>query len=294
MEPQAIPVTNSSFPAPLPKPKPDKFKATWVSHSSIGDFLKCPRLYYLRNMYKDPRNNHKFTVMSPALALGGCVHEVVEELSTLPVENRLTISLVKKFDTKWQKVTGKLGGFKSHEEEMEYKERGIRMLKRIEENPGPIVRKAIKVKAEGGLPYYWLSEEENIILCGKIDWIEYLEDDSVHIIDFKTGKHEEDGESLQLPIYLLLAKNTQKRAVSKASYWYLEHDNECAEKEMPDSLEAFEKVYSIAHRLALARKLSSFKCPKGGCFACRPFERVLAGEGEKVSVSEYGQDIYIL
>src|SRR5258706_7321622 len=123
MEAQAISVTTSSFQASSQRPKPDKYKATWVSHSSIGDFLKCPRLYYLRNMYKDPRNNHKFTVMSPPLALGGCVHEVVEELSTLPVEDRLKISLVKKFDVCWEKVSGTLGRFGNRAQEMEYKER---------------------------------------------------------------------------------------------------------------------------------------------------------------------------
>jgi ATP-dependent helicase/DNAse subunit B len=276
------------------KPKPDKFKAVWVSHSSIADFLKCPRLYYLRNMYKDPRNNHKFTVMTPALALGGVVHEVIESLSTLPSEDRLSIHLHQRFETLWPKITGELGGFKSHEEEMMAKERGKRMLQRIMDNPGPITRKAIKIKTDDGLPFYWLHEEENIILCGKIDWIEYLPDDTVHIIDFKTGKHEEDSKSLQLPIYALLSKNTQKRVVSKASYWYLDQHDECHEVQLPDLTSSYEKVYEVAKRMKLARQINHFKCPKDGCFACRPFERVLKGEGKLVGVSEYGQDIYIL
>ncbi len=279
---------------PQAKPQPDKFKAVWVSHSSISDFLKCPRLYYLRNVYKDPVSRHKFTIMSPPLALGQVVHEVVESLSILPSEERLSISLHKKFDVLWETVTGKLGGFKDHAQEQEYKERGLAMLSRIEKEPGPILRKAIKIKADGGLPYYWLNEEDNIILCGKIDWIEYLPDDTVHIVDFKTGKNDEDGESLQLPIYTLLSKNTQKRHVAKASYWYLDRDNGIIEKTLPDERESFEKVYAVAKRMKLARQINHFKCPHDGCFACTPFERVLKGEGEKVAVSEYGQDIYIL
>jgi RecB family exonuclease len=275
------------------KPK-DKFKAVWVSHSSISDFLKCPRLYYLRSIYKDPRNNHKFTVMTPPLALGQAVHDVIESLSTLPSEERLSVSLLKRFDVSWEKVKGELGGFKDKNEEEEAKERGKRMLTRIMENPGPILRKAIKIKADGGLPYYWFSEEENIILCGKIDWIEYLDDDTVAIIDFKTGKHDEDGESLQLPIYKLLSKNTQKRTVSKAYYWYLDRDNGMVEKVLPSEDEAYAKVYEAAKRVKLARQINHFKCPKDGCFACRPLERVLKGEGKLVGVSEYGQDIYIL
>jgi ATP-dependent helicase/DNAse subunit B len=61
------------------------------------------------------------------------------------------------------------------------------------------------------LPHYWLSEDDGIILCGKIDWLQYLPDtDSVHIVDFKTSKNKEKANSLQLPIYLLLVSNTQK------------------------------------------------------------------------------------
>ena len=57
----------------------------------------------------------------------------------------------------------------------------------IEENPGPLRNLAVKIKSD--LPSYWLSEEDNIMLCGKIDWLEYLkEEDAIHIIDFKTGK----------------------------------------------------------------------------------------------------------
>ncbi len=278
---------------PNAKPKPDKFKAVWVSHSSISDFLKCPRLYYLRNVYKDPRNGHKFTVMTPALALGQAVHDVIDCLSGLPVEERLLRSPNDRLEEYWKKVSGDLGGFKDGQEE-EYKDRAQRMLLRIVNNPGPIGRKAIKIKTEDGLPYYWLSEEDNIILCGKIDWIEYLDDDTVHIIDFKTGKHEEDGESLQLPIYALLSANTQKRKVARASYWYLDQHDECKEVELPNILEAYEKVYEVAKRIKLARQINHFKCPHDGCFACRPFERVLKGEGKFVGESEYHQDIYVL
>jgi ATP-dependent helicase/DNAse subunit B len=273
----------------------DKYSATWVSHSSISDFLKCPRAYYLRNVYKDPRTGHKMTVMSPPLALGQAVHEVIESLATLPVEERLKISLDKKLDPVWLKITGKKGGFKTHETEVTYKERARQMLINLQEDPGPILRKAIKIKSNMGLPNYYLSEEDNIILCGKIDWLEYEEEsDSVHIIDFKTGKNEEAEDSLQLPIYLLLATNTQSKIVSGASYWYLDRDDGMVDKKLPDMKESFEKVIKVARRIKLARQINHFKCPKDGCFACRPYERILKGEGELVSVSDTRQDIYIL
>lgn len=153
----------------------DKYKAVWVSHSSIADFLKCPRLYYLRNVYKDPKTGHKITIMSPALALGQSVHEVIENLSVLPVEERFNVKVSDMFHESWQKVSGKLGGFKSEKEEDEYKKRGIKMLQTILANPGPLKNKALKIKSVEGtkdLPWFWLDEEENIILSGKIDWVE--------------------------------------------------------------------------------------------------------------------------
>ena len=273
----------------------DKYKAVWVSHSSISDFLKCPRAYFLRNVYKDPRTGHKMAIVTPPLALGQSVHEVLESLSELPTEERLKTSLIKKFDISWEKVTGKRGGFRDSLQEKEYKDRGVSMLKNVEKNPGPILNKAIKIKSEMGLPNYFLSEDANIILCGKIDWLEYLEEsDSVHIIDFKTGKRDESDDSLQLPIYLLLVRNTQKRNVEKASYWYIDRSIDLVEKKLPNEKEAFEKVYDVAKRIKLARQLEHFVCPKKGCIHCVPYERLLKGEGEKVGVSDTRQDIYIL
>ena len=272
----------------------DKYKAVWVSHSSISDFLVCPRAYYLRNIYKDPKTGNKITVTSPALSLGQAVHEVIEGLSVLPVEDRLKVSLLEKFDVVWKKVSGKLGGFKDAQSEEEYKERGRQMLKRVETHPGPILNKAIKIPSDF-IPNYYLSEEDDIILCGKIDWLEYLEDsDSVHIIDFKTGKNEENDESLQLPIYLLLATNTQSRPVTKASYWYLDKSDDLVEKNLPNMADSKDKVLTVARRIKLARQLNHFICPTSGCMKCRPLERVLKSEGEKVGTSDTRQDIYIL
>ena len=80
------------------------------------------------------------------------------------------------------------------------------MIERVVKYPVPIAKKTIKLKeSQNNMPpNFVLNEEDNIILCGLIDWLEYVEaDDSVRVIDFKTGKNKEDEDSLQLPIYLL-------------------------------------------------------------------------------------------
>ncbi len=270
----------------------DKYSAVWVSHTSICDFLNCPRAYFLKHVYKDPVTNHKIKLMSPPLALGQAVHEVIESLSILPVNERFNEPLIAKYETIWKKVAGKLGGFSNPETEQRYKVRGEEMLKRVTDNPGPIGRQAVKIKMD--LPNYWLSEEENIILCGKIDWLEYLPvTDSVHIIDFKTGKNDEEEDSLQLPIYLLLVDNCQKRNVEKASYWYIGRSDDLTPCELPRIDEAEKKVLEVARKIKLARTLQKFACPTGGCMHCKPYEAIVRGESELVGTDEYNADVYI-
>lgn len=272
----------------------DKYTATWVSHSSIGDYLKCPRSYYLKNVYRDPKTSHKIALMQPALALGSGVHIVLENLSKLPKETRFKERLTQNFTQYWLTFAGKKGGFTSIDEENRYKERGLKMLERIQENPGPLMHPAVKLRQN--LPYYWLSADENIILCGKIDWLEYLsQTDSVHVIDFKTGKTDEDDDSLQLLIYFLLVKNCQPRKVSQLSYWYLDRDDDLTRMKLPDGEVALETVLEIAKKIALARKLEHYNCPKkDSCFACKPFELIISGKAEFLGEDEMGRDMYVL
>lgn len=274
---------------------PDKYTATWTSHSSISDFLQCPRAYYLKNVYRDPKANAKVKLMTPALALGSAVHEALESLSVVKTDERFNIPLQERFEMAWKKVGGKQGGFLDDETENQFKNRGREMIRRANEHRGPLERLAVKIKKE--LPYFWLSEEDNIILCGRIDWLEYLkESDSVHIIDFKTGKNKEKAGSLQLPIYLLLVKNCQGRAVSKASYWYLATDDAPLEQPLPDEQQAHAQVLEVARKIKLARQLKKFDCPQGqdGCFACRDMEAIIAGKAELVGEDDFGAQVYIL
>ncbi len=275
----------------------DKYTAVWVSHSSISDYMACPRSYFLRNMYKSPKTGHKITLMSPPLALGQIVHEVLESLSVLPVAVRFKEPLLSKYEKNWQKVHGKLGGFFEEATENKYFERGREMLQRVIKHPGPTEELAVKIKTEEGfeLPNFMLSEEDNIILCGKIDWLKYRpKDDSVEIIDFKTSRNEEGTESLQLPIYHLIASYCQSREVVGAAYWYLNLSDELTPKDLPPLEKSKEKILKIARQIKLARALRKFECPDGGCHNCRPYEAILAGAAEFVGVDSMRRDIYVL
>lgn len=272
----------------------DKYSALWVSHSRINDFKSCPRAYYLKYLYRNPKTGHKMKLMSPPLALGSIVHDVLDSLTVLPLKERFKLSLVGKLHELWTKIEGKKGGFMDSSIEQQYRTRGEEMLLRLMKNPGPLARLAVKLKMD--LPYFWLSEEKNIILCGKIDWMEYLpEIDSVHIIDFKTSKKDEKDESLQLPIYYLLAKKCQQRHVAKMSYWYLEREDGIVEKELPTEEKVLQQVMDSALEIQLATKLQRFKCKQpDGCYSCKPYELILKGEAEFIGINNYKEDIYVL
>lgn len=276
----------------------DKYNSVWVSHSSMADFLKCPRSYFLRNVYKNERGK-KINIISSALSLGTAVHGTLEGLARYRTEERFINSIEKSFEEEWKKISGKLGGFKNEQEEKDAKERGRNMVLRVLKNPGPLARKTIKLPATHNdmPPNYFLSEDENIILNGKIDWLEYItEDDSIRVIDFKTGKNKEKENSLQLPIYLLLLNNLQKRKVTGASYWYLDHDDNPVPVELPDLKKVHETVLEIARKVKIAREKQEFNCPNGknGCFSCRPFEQILQGKAEFVGLGNYGQELYMV
>lgn len=279
---------------------PDKYKAVWVSHSSMGDFLKCPRLYYLHNIYKDPKTNRKMSLVTPYMSLGIAVHNVVEGLADYPAEERMKRDLRATFEEEWLKVTGKKGGFTSDEQEEAFKMRGKEMINMVIKNPRFLTNKRIKLPQSEMPCNFYLSEDDNIILNGLIDWIEYLEDDTLHMVDFKTGKHEEKESSLQLPIYLLLCNALQKRKVTKASYWYLETDK-MVEKELPDIDSAYKAVYEVAIKVKEARESKSFICPlrDEGCMHCRVYENILLlkggkeGDVEYVGVGGFNQDMYV-
>jgi len=268
----------------------DKYGAVWVSHSSINDFLKCPRAYFLHNVYKNPRGK-KINVVNQHLSLGIAVHETLEGLLRYKADQRFLKPLTETFEENWAKVSGKVGGFKSTEEEAEAKARAKKMIERVDQNRGPLAKLAVKLKehANNMPPNFYLSEEHNIILSGKIDWLQYMpETDSVKVIDFKTGKNDEDKDSLQLPIYALLLNALQLRKVSGAAYWYIDRNNEPTDVLLPDIKSAKDRVLAAAIKVKVARERGIFECPYGaqGCFACKSFEKIVRGEAELVKVDE--------
>lgn len=269
------------------------YEAVWLSATSISDFDKCSRLYYLRNVYKDPKTYRKIQVVNPYMTLGIAVHAVINNISNVAAKERQFEPLIDKFEEIWIINSGKRGGFSSPDQEQEFKERGISMIKRIISFPGPLKNLTNKIHSE--VPNMWLSEKDLLVLCGVIDWIEILPDDTLHIIDFKTGKNDEDGNSLQLGIYLLIAKNILRRQVSKMSYWYLDREDIPRESKLPQLEEVPKILIRKGIKMKEYRLEGNFICQKRGCRYCNDYEAILEKKAEFVGIDyKMKRDLYYL
>lgn len=268
----------------------DKFKAVWVSYSSISDFIKCPRAYYLKNVYKNPQTGRKIEIVKPPLSLGSAVHNVLEPLAKIKPENRFLYNLLDTFDLEFSKYNGRRGGFTSEVEFENYRKRGYKMINTVIQNKSILEKTTYTTNKD--LLDAWLSKEKNIVICGKIDWINKEESDgSLSVIDFKTSKEEEVND-LQLQIYALLLHILNKETVNKLYYWYLDINNHLTEANLPDVKESYRNVIQISEQISTARTIGLFECSKGGCFACRDYEKVIHGEATQIGVGGYNRELY--
>lgn len=272
------------------------YGSVWLSHSSISDFDKCPRLYYLHDVYKELPARKKIQVVNPYLTLGMAVHDTLESIRYLPKDIRFSEPLSKIFEKVWKENTGKKGGFNSIEREDHFKQRGLLMIKNVQDKPGPIANLSTIIKGKNEVVANMsLSEKDMLVLCGNVDWVEVLPDGSLHIIDFKTGRHDENESSLQLQIYLLLAKNGNKRPVSKISYWYLDKEPSPRQIKLPDMNGVFDLLIEKGLKIKEARQVlgsgKTIECPKGGCKYCIEYEVVLKGKAERVGYDEKREKI---
>jgi len=267
----------------------------WISHSALSDFENCPRLYYFKSIYRHPVTNHKIQVASPYLSLGSVVHEIIEEMRVMEPEKRFTASLEERLEQLWDTYGGKRGGFVDKEQEQQFKERGKKMLQRVERN-AEVLKGAI-CQIGSGFPKVRLFEGRDIILVGNIDWIEVLPTGKLHIIDFKTGQKEEAAQSLQLPIYLILATYNVQEPIAKTSYWYLERDDTPVSMHLKPLKEYVPVIRQKALRLEAALAKNQLTCQSGykNCFHCRKYDMVTSGNAEHVGYDEkMRKDLYFV
>jgi len=211
------------------------------SVSKLGMFFECPKSYhfhYLDPVYSRmkselksrPENIWKFHT------LGKAVHNAITIFYHSPPEQRTEERLKEYLKGTWQSEVmwnkkpplEKWGGFETIEEERDSYREAILMLKNffgiaelepeIEYLPTRDLRRSMDDYLNLITPL-----NQDFDISGKFDLITRVNDDSLHIVDFKTGKRKDD--DFQLRFYKVLAEENFKKPVKKASYYFLKLGN---------------------------------------------------------------------
>lgn len=266
--------------------------AIFVSPSSISDFDRCPQLYFYRNVYRNPKTGLKIQLINPKLALGQIIHDTLRKFLYSTSLQKTQEQLGGILAWQWKQLAGEKGGFTSAGEEKAYQDRATKILDRF------WAHKHFKETQPVKMPDFpKLDLGEDIILTGRLDWLE-TDNDGYHIIDFKTGENEERDDSIQLPVYAILASGILKTNKLRASYWYLDKDEEIKEFKLPDLTITLENLKKKGAIIKSVRATQSFGCSSGNesCWACRDFLAITQGRAKLVSVDpiDRKQEVYII
>lgn len=170
----------------------------------------CPQQYkftYIDRVadeYKQPK---------PYLTMGAHVHNTLkdfyEQVESTERNWEILESMLRKRWTENRK------GFADREDEKQWGMKALQMLKQfIYKND--ILKNPVMLE-----DYYDMDLTEDIRVLGRIDRVDQ-DDEGLHVIDYKTGKYDEDDISeLQLIIYAMIVNANNKEPVYKASYLYL-------------------------------------------------------------------------
>jgi len=200
----------------------------YISHFKLAMFLECSRRYKFH--YVDGLAE-QFKVTKPHFTMGENVHVTLREFfEKLKPEERTPEKLEDILRKVWKK--NRLG-FKDKEEERKYGLAAIEMLKKFYQLED-IKEQPIELEK-----MHKLLIDKEIVLQGKIDRID-KEGDKIKIIDYKTGTEREEGDTLQLIIYSIIASKKLDKKVGQASYLYLKSGNkktiEPSEKDLENGI----------------------------------------------------------
>lgn len=201
---------------------PGQFKIEHVySFTQIETYLGCPLKYKFSCIDNIPRRPKSY------FTFGSVIHEVLKEFySYFRKDYKADIKkLLGIYNEKWLTA-----GYRDKNEEKLYKARGEKNLTEF-----------FKKNKDNFKPPLHIEKKFTIELGGRafkgfIDRIDELEDGSVEIIDYKTGKYEKES-SMQLDLYAIAAIEKLGLDVGRLSYYYINSNTKKIFKRTPDDLD---------------------------------------------------------
>lgn len=263
--------------------------ALFISYTGLKDYTRCPRSFYLKNIYRDPKTGYKLQIAGASMTLGAILHDVFKWF--LQMDRQVTKEqLIQKYRNLWLKYRGKRGGFATREDEASFGKRGLKMLDNFFANTKVLEP---NLKTDDFLKF---KIDETTFLNGRVDFLGQLPDGSIHVLDFKTGSKDEE-DSLQLYIYAILAESNLQRKVSKISYWYLDRDSNPKEAVLDSLEEKLDWLKKKAKEIKAAIEQASWVCIKDPelCKDCQAYQDIIDGKGEfQFSDDSFKKQMYSL
>jgi DNA helicase-2/ATP-dependent DNA helicase PcrA len=206
----------------------DAFIEQGLSATALNNYLECPWKYFYRNLVRVPEKPTSSSLY------GNALHSALRLFRDLSASAHEYQSLEQLLE--YLKLSIDQQGFTPASYADAYK-KGVRALTDWHQrNYADFQFRAI---CEKKFEVYFALENEEIkqlLLRGLIDVIEFRSDDSVHVIDYKTGKHRSRNElegktksatgdyKRQLDFYCILLELSQMQAPKQLSIEFIEPD----------------------------------------------------------------------
>jgi len=180
-----------------------------LSVSSLNSYLECPKGFYYTKLANMPSFSEK------NLEIGNIFHNALEHFFEEMMDTQTIPSEMQLLDMTLQELNNRKRAFNDHEynDTLAYIQKIIPIYYQNESNNW-----TTNMAIEDWFEAKYLGET----LVGKLDKIEWLDNGTANIIDFKTGKYENAKKKLKPPVTLLEGENPEDLDFEKrygGNYW---------------------------------------------------------------------------
>ncbi len=242
----------------------DLFLTQGLSVTALNNYLDCPWKYFFQNMLRMPAAKTRYLIYGTAVHAGLATF-FDNYKNTEKLDKKL---LLKTFETSLESEPLSPGDFKILKEKGEKSLAGYFKL----------YQKAWPVPLYNEFQVKGIKLTPEIKLKGVIDKIEPGLDDTVHVVDYKTGKPKPRSDKnyfRQLVFYkILLERFSDKFKVNSGTLDYIEpndrgiYKKEEFELKTEDAEKVVEQIKSVAEEI-LTLKFWRTRCGKPDCEFCR-------------------------
>lgn len=199
--------------------------------------------------------------LRPADTAGSLVHRVLcDFFAKIPHDERTEERLLQMFEEGWSALAP---SYKRVPGVEELHAAGVTQLRNF--------AAGFDLKAEPYAveAYLQVGVAPGVTLFGRMDRIDQEPDGTLHIIDYKTGTQPDEIDTKQLMLYAIMVEQELTKAVSKASFWYLDDGQVwTADLEDEDKRQVLEETLAAAREM---ENLSEFPATIGRHCAYCPY-----------------------